>query len=87
MSKPAIGERSYPEHATDRDKAAFILGMMWGFQCVGWPAHFNDDDKASWTSAHQWADQILSGGAFNPMHVYRVIDLANEEMCLPHATD
>lgn len=72
---------------TDREKAAFILGMVHAFKSTRWPKHFNKDDRAGWKLRATWANHILTGGAFNPFHVWNVRELANEEMNLPYATD
>lgn len=72
---------------SDREKAAFILGMVKAFKVGKWPKHFNKDDRGMWESRGKVAEQILDGGAFNPLHVWNVLDLANEELGEAYATD
>ena len=75
------------DQLTDREKAAFILGMTHAFESTRWPKHFNADDRAGWRQRMKWAKHILTGGAFNPFHVWEVRELANEELGLPYVTD
>ena len=75
------------DQLTDREKAAFILGMTHAFENSRWPKHFNADDRAGWRQRAQWAKHILTGGAFNPFHVWGVRELANEELELPFVTE
>ncbi|TXH10213.1 MAG: hypothetical protein E6R03_15750 [Hyphomicrobiaceae bacterium] len=65
---------------SDREKAAFILGMARAFETVGWPQHFNDDDKRQWRGRAVWARQLLTGGVFNPLHAWAVLELFDDEM-------
>jgi len=71
----------------DKEKAAFVIGMVKAFDTTKWPKHFSKDDKAGWNLRAKWAKQMLSGGAFNPMDVWEVRELANEELGEPYATD
>ena len=60
------------------NKASFILGVVHGYETVGWPSDFSDEDFALWRQCAVWAEQILSSGAFNPMYVWEVNKLADK---------
>jgi len=64
----------------DREKAAFIVGMVRAFNSGKWPKHFNKDDKAQWMGRAVWAHQILTGGAYNPFHVWKVREIVDDEL-------
>lgn len=65
---------------SDREKAAFLIGMIAAFRATKWPKHFNKDDRAQWLQREVWAKQMLEGGCYNPMHVWKVRELADEEL-------
>lgn len=65
---------------TDREKAAFIIGMVRAFMCGKWPKHFNADDKAQWIQRERYAQQMLNGGVFNPQDAWAVIQCADDEL-------
>ena len=69
-----------PMTLNDREKAVLIFGMYRAFKAGGFPKHFNRDDKAQWKQRARWAEDILTGGAFNPMDAWRVRDLADDEL-------
>lgn len=64
----------------DNERAAFICGMVRAFEKVHWPKHFNRDDKAQWKQRAAWAAQMLTGGAYNPIHVFKVRELFEDEL-------
>lgn len=61
--------------------AAWLRGVAIGLATIGDKA-FHRRSKKSWlvgaegTRIFQTADQILSGGAFNPIDVYEMVDAA-----------
>lgn len=63
-----------------RENAAFIFGMVRAFESGKWPRHFNKDDKAQWRQRARFAKQILTGGAYNPLDVFAVVDTAQDEL-------
>jgi hypothetical protein len=62
------------------ENAAFVIGMVRAFRATRWPKHFNKDDKAQWLQREYWAKQIVTGGTYNPMHVWKVNELVNDEL-------
>lgn len=64
----------------EQEKAAFLLGMVRAFECVGWPDHFSADDRATWCERATWATHMLTGGAFNPWHAWEVVGLVDKEL-------
>jgi len=60
-----------------RDKAAYIVGIVDAFRIHGWPAEFSPADKADFMRARKHAGEMLGDGVFNPIHGYIVLGLAN----------
>jgi len=63
---------------TDKEKAAFIIGMDRAFEATRYPKGRNKEQQADWAERVVWAHQMLDGGCFNPLHVWEVRELAEE---------
>lgn len=62
----------------EREKAAFVMGLVSGFDRYGWPAEMSGSERDSWRRLGRYAVQMLDGGVYNPLDAYRVIQAANE---------
>lgn len=76
----AANVRAGGNRMTERDKAAFILGIGHAFVTAGWPKHFSEDDVAGWLHRLKYAAQMLGDGVFNPFDAWSVEQLADEEL-------
>lgn len=65
---------------SDREKAVFFLGMVRAFKAGKWPKHFSKEDRSQWAARECVAKQILSGGAFNPLHVWALKETVDDEL-------
>jgi hypothetical protein len=65
---------------TAREKAAFVIGMVRAFKASQWPRHFNREDIEQWTERAHWAQQMLDGGTFSPVHAFKVLELYDDEV-------
>lgn len=63
---------------SNREKAAFILGMVKAFASSSWPNHFGKPDRDTWMQHEVWAHQALTGGCYNPLHASAVTSLADK---------
>ncbi len=63
---------------SNREKAAFVLGMVSAFTTSNWPNRFGKPDRDKWAQCGIWAHQALTGGCYNPLDAFAVTNLANE---------
>lgn len=61
-----------------REKAAYIVGIVDAFRLHGWPAECSPSDKAEFMQVQKHALQMLGEGVCNPIHAYEVLGLANK---------
>ena len=65
---------------TDKEKAALLIGMDKAFKATRYPKGRNKERRADWVSCVVWAHQMLDGGCFNPLHIWAVRRLAEEQL-------
>lgn len=61
---------------TDREKAAFILGMVRAWEVAEWPDHFGAEDRDAWRDDAYKAIDVLRGGDPCPS----LSELADDEL-------
>lgn len=66
---------------TDRDKAAFVWGLVSGYRQAGWPA-MDPNTIDRWRAVGFWAKQMLGEGVFSPLYAMAVIEAADEQIAL-----
>ncbi len=65
---------------SNREKAAFLLGMVNAYAISNWPNHFGKPDRDKWIQHGVWALQALTGGCYNPFDAFAVTGLADEAL-------